>query len=213
MTQQQKDIAMNLLRIEAVKINAKNPFTWSSGLRSPIYCDNRLLLSYPDVRDTVCEAFVKSASDWSGYDVIGGVATAGIPHGALLADRMKLPFVYVRSSAKAHGRKNQIEGKLNPGSNVLLIEDLISTGGSSLKAAHAIEEAGSRVMGILAIFSYGFDIAEQASVDANIPFRTLITLDHLLQAAAQSGNISKQDVELIGEWRKNPKTWSETITQ
>ena len=212
MTHKQNEIAAHLLRIGAVKINAKNPFTWSSGLKSPIYCDNRLLLSYPEVREQVCEAFVEVANNWLGHDVIGGVATAGIPHGALVADRLKKPFIYVRSAAKKHGRQNQIEGKLDSEQSVLLIEDLISTGGSSLKAAEAVNATGARVVGILAIFSYGFDIAKKASLEADIPFRTIITLDDLLNSASESGEINVEERKMIAEWRNQPQTWSERIT-
>ncbi len=204
-------IASHLLRIGAVKINAKNPFTWSSGMKSPMYCDNRLLLSYPAVRGAVRQAFVEAALNWHEFDVVGGVATAGIPHGVLLADALEKPFIYVRSKAKAHGRQNQIEGQLKEGASVLLIEDLISTGGSSIRAAQAIEATGAHVIGVLAIFSYGFDEAQKAFDDAGIPFRTLITLDDLLKQALHTG-MSSEDVELVRTWRLNPKSW-ETQTR
>ncbi len=207
MTHKQHKIAAHLLRIGAVKINAKNPFTWSSGMKSPIYCDNRLLLSYPEVRTEVQEAFVQAALNWHHFDVIGGVATAGIPHGVLVADALRKPFIYVRSSAKGHGKRNQIEGHLETGSSVLLIEDLISTGGSSLKAVEAIRQFGSEVAGVMAIFSYGFDISEQSFNEASVPFRTLITLDDLLQVASTSGEITKDDIELISAWRMTPDNW------
>ena len=209
MTKSANHIAAHLLRIGAVKINAKNPFVWSSGLKSPIYCDNRLLLSYPEVRTQVQQAFVAAALNWHPFDVVGGVATAGIPHGVLVADALRKPFIYVRSKPKGHGRQNQIEGDLKPGSQVLLIEDLISTGGSSIRAAKAVKEAGSEVSGILAIFSYGFDLSQRAFNDADIPFRTLITLDDLLEAAQLSGSITPQEKELIMSWRLEPEAWAE----
>jgi orotate phosphoribosyltransferase len=210
MTHKKNKIATHLLEIEAVKINAKNPFTWSSGIKSPIYCDNRLLLSYPEIRSEVREAFVEAALNWHHFDVIGGVATAGIPHGVLVADALRKPFIYVRGSAKSHGRQNQIEGHLNPGSRVLLIEDLISTGGSSLKAVEAVRQAGSDVMGVMAIFTYGFDVATNAFEKATVPFRTLITLDDLLEAATHRGGLSREDRELISAWRLSPEDWPET---
>ena len=207
MTHKKNKIATHLLEIEAVKINAKNPFTWSSGIKSPIYCDNRLLLSYPEVRTEVQQAFVEAALQWHQFDVIAGVATAGIPHGVLVADVLNKPFIYVRSSAKSHGRQNQIEGFLASGSKVLMIEDLISTGGSSLKAAEAVRAAGSEVVGVMAIFSYGFDIAVRAFDQASVPFRTLITLDDLLNAAAHHGGLTQEDRELVAAWRLSPGDW------
>lgn len=207
MLRTQTQIASHLLRIGAVKINAKSPFTWSSGMKSPIYCDNRLLLSYPQIRNEVKAAFVDVSGKWHSHDVIGGVATAGIPHGALLADAVEKPFIYVRSAPKSHGRQNRIEGHMDSGSRVLLIEDLISTGGSSLRAAEAIRAAGSEVIGILAIFSYGFEVADQASKEAGIPFRTLITLDDLLEAAGEMGTLSSDDIGLINNWRTDPNNW------
>lgn len=208
MTHKKNSIASRLLEIEAVKINAKNPFTWSSGMKSPIYCDNRLLLSYPEVRTEVQEAFVEAVANWQEFDVVAGVATAGIPHGVLLADAINKPFIYVRSAAKNHGRQNQIEGYLKPGSRVLMIEDLISTGGSSLKAVEAVRLTGSTVVGVMAIFSYGFEVALQAFEQASVPFQTLITLDDLLDAAAQDDGLSPMDRNLIAAWRLAPAEWS-----
>jgi len=211
MSKTQIEIAEHLLRIKAVKIQPNDPFTWSSGLRSPIYCDNRLLLSYPQVRELVKNAFVEAANHFDDVDVIGGVATAGIPHGALMADAMSKPFIYVRAKAKGHGRQNKIEGHLEKGQRVLLIEDLISTGGSSLKAVDALVEHGVDVVGVLAIFSYGFDIADQAFHNASIPFRTLTSLDHLIDAA-EKGGLSKSDTDLVRSWRKDPKAWGKAIS-
>ncbi len=210
MNSKAEQIAHQLLQIGAVRLNVKEPFTWSSGLRSPIYCDNRLLLSYPEIRTLVRDMFVEAALNWHSFDCVAGVATAGIPHGTLLADQLNKPFIYVRSSAKGHGRRNQIEGRLVPGSEVLLIEDLISTGGSSLKAAQAVQESGSKVMGVLAIFSYGFYLAHKAFNEAKVPFRTLITLDNLLHAA-KNGGLSPTDIDLIRTWRMDPKGWSNRV--
>ena len=211
MTYRSNHIAAHLLRIGAVKINAKNPFTWSSGLKSPIYCDNRLLLSYPEVRTAVQAAFVEAALNWHHFDVVGGVATAGIPHGVLVADALKKPFIYVRSKPKAHGRQNQIEGHLHEGAAVLLIEDLISTGGSSIRAAEAIIASGGNVSGVLAIFSYGFELAQRGFDNAGIPFRTLITLDDLLEAAQSTGSISPDEKQLIMSWRMKPEQWAQNV--
>ncbi|KAI9551193.1 hypothetical protein GHT06_007052 [Daphnia sinensis] len=159
-----QEVAKNLLQINAVKLSPQNPFTWASGIKSPIYCDNRITLSYPSVRDFIIQAFVEKAQKFEPFDIVAGVATAGIPHGALIADRMKKPFIYIREKAKSHGRQNQIEGIIHEGAKVLVIEDLISTGGSSIKAVEAAREAGCEVVGVLAIFSYGFEKAERMSV-------------------------------------------------
>lgn len=151
------EVAQHLLRIKAVKLNLQDPFTWASGMLSPIYCDNRVALSYPDTRNFLKRCLAHAAAGFGSIDAVAGVATAGIAHGVLLADILQLPFAYVRAEAKGHGRRNQIEGDLAPGSRVLLVEDLISTGGSSLKAADALREAGCEVAGVLAIFQYGFE--------------------------------------------------------
>jgi orotate phosphoribosyltransferase len=202
-----KKIADHLLRIQAVKLSPDAPFTWASGILSPIYCDNRVVLSYPKVRKFVIKAFKKKAKKFEGVDVIAGVATAGIPHGALLAEAMGLPFIYIRSSAKSHGRQNLIEGELKSGQRVLVIEDLISTGGSCLKAVAAVREAGGEVAGVLAIFSYGFEEATTAFAAANCPFKTLSNYNILVKSAAKKGYIAPEAMETLEKWRENPKGW------
>lgn len=202
-------VADRLLQIKAIKLSPQKPFTWASGLKSPIYCDNRVLLSFPAIRDFIIEQFVNQAKQFHGVDTIAGVATAGIPHGALIADRLNLPFVYVRSKAKAHGRQNLIEGLLKPGSNVLVIEDLISTGGSSLKAVEALREAEAKVVATLAIFTYSFEQAQLAFEQAQCPFQTLSNYEALLQQAIQKAYISAEEVSTLRSWRLNPQLWSE----
>ncbi len=203
-------IARQLLKIKAVKLSVVNPFTWASGMRSPIYCDNRIVLSHPEARNMVKNGFVQMALAFGGFDVVAGVATAGIPHGALLADALNLPFVYVRDKPKSHGRQNQIEGELQPGQSVLVIEDLISTGGSSMKAIDALQEAGATVVGILAIFTYGFQEASDLFERRNIPMQTLADYDRLLQEALDLNYISTSDLESLKIWRRDPKNWFTT---
>ena len=153
----EKQVAQNLLQIKAIKLSPQNPFTWASGMRSPIYCDNRITLSYPEARNLIKMSFAKLASSFAGIDMIAGVATAGIAHGALLADQLNLPFCYVRSSPKEHGRQNQIEGEIHQEASILVVEDLISTGSSSLDVVHLLREKGYQVAGVIAIFDYGFE--------------------------------------------------------
>ena len=200
-------IATHLLQINAIKLSPQNPFTWASGIQSPIYCDNRITLSYPAVRKSIVDAFVEKSKTMPAFDIIAGVATAGIPHGALLAYALDVPFIYVRSKPKAHGRQNQIEGELKEGQRVLVIEDLISTGGSSLKAVEAVREAGGNVTSALAIFSYGFEQATQAFADAACPFDTLSNYDALLEVAIATNYVKPDEVERLKAWRKNPKAW------
>lgn len=206
------DIAEKLLQINAIKLNPHNPFTWASGMRSPIYCDNRLSLSFPDARNLVVEAFVENAAAYEGIDAIAGVATAGIPHGTLLADRLGIPFIYVRSSAKAHGRKNQIEGFVQGGEKVLVIEDLISTGGSVLKAVDALKEAGCEIAAVLAIFTYNLPVAENNFKSADVEYVTLSNYDVLLEKAVEKKYIDSEALASLKEWKKNPSQWSENFT-
>ena len=206
------EIARKLLQINAIKLSPQKPFTWASGLQSPIYCDNRIALSYPEIRSFIIDSFVEKAQVLTGYNLIAGVATAGIPHGALLADRLNLPFVYVRSKAKGHGRQNQIEGYIAPNSKALVIEDLISTGGSCLKATDALKEAGCQISSVLAIFTYGFEQATSAFAEAGIPFDTLSHYDDLIDAAVSTNYIDKNQVETLKRWRKDPKLWSEGVS-
>jgi orotate phosphoribosyltransferase len=202
-----KIIAQKLLEVKAVKLSPSDPFTWASGIKSPIYCDNRITLSFPKVRDLIIKGFVKESVNFGDFDIVGGIATAGIPHGALLADRLNKPFIYVRDKPKGHGRQNQIEGNIKAGDRVLLIEDLISTGGSSLKSVEAIREVGANVVGVLAIFSYNFDEAGNAFSDANCKLITLSDYDILIMEAIKEKYISIEHQNTLVEWRKNPKTW------
>ncbi len=202
-------VARRLLEAGAVKLSPRDPFTWASGLRSPIYCDNRVLLSYPGIRREIVVALRRSAGAVEAVDGIAGVATAGIPHGALLADRLDLPFVYIRSSAKEHGRRNQIEGRLEPGKSYLVVEDLISTGGSSLRAIEALRGAGGRVAGALAIFTYEFPAAARAFDRAEVPLTTLSGYSALLAEAKEAGTITPAEAETLARWRQDPRAWSE----
>ena len=202
-----KKVAEKLLQINAVKLSPQNPFTWASGIKSPIYCDNRLTLSFPNVRDYIVKSFVRKSGQFEPFDIVAGVATAGIPHGVLLADRLKKPFIYVREKPKAHGRQNQIEGILIVGSRVLIIEDLISTGGSSVKAVEAVREAGGIVVGVLAIFSYGFEKANQAFKEADCAFDTLTNYETLLSQAIENQYVKKEELNTLKAWRQAPEKW------
>jgi len=203
----QSEVARNLLKIRAVKLSPREPFTWASGLLSPIYCDNRVALSYPEQRTFLKKCLAEKSTFFGPFDVVAGVATAGIPHGVLLADLLELPFVYVRSGAKDHGRRNQIEGELHPGQRVLVIEDLISTGGSCLAAVDALHDAGAEVAGVLAIFQYGFDKATVAFANKGVAFQTLTNYDALVQEAVRTGYVSQDDLKTLSEWRENPDGW------
>ncbi len=208
MSQIEKEIAKDLLQCRAVILEPSEPFTWASGWRSPIYCDNRITLSYPDIRDRIKSAFVEVIkTSFPGADVIAGVATGAIAIGALVAEALQLPFVYVRASAKGHGRKNLIEGRLEVGRRVMVVEDLISTGGSSLKAVEALREAGSEVLGMAAIFSYGFAVSEEAFRNANVELRTLSNYDSLIGIARESAYVKEEQVALLEQWRKDPSAW------
>ncbi|MEM6963768.1 MAG: orotate phosphoribosyltransferase [Bacteroidota bacterium] len=201
------EVAKRLLQIKAIKLNPQNPFTWASGIQSPIYCDNRLILSHPNIRDYVIYCLEKKALNMPDFDVIAGVATSGIAFGALVADRLKKPMVYVRSKAKAHGRQNLIEGYLEGTEKVLVIEDLISTGGSSLKAVEALTTAGCTVVGVHAIFSYGFAEATTAFAAAECPFQTLTNYQDLLQEALKSKYINEENLASLSQWSKAPADW------
>lgn len=204
----EKEVAKQLMQIKAIKLNPQNPFTWASGRKSPIYCDNRLLLSYPNVRKYIKQSLVEKSKDYQ-FNMIAGVATAGIPHGALLADALDMPFVYVRSKAKAHGRQNMIEGELRGNERVLVIEDLISTGGSCLQAVDALETVGCRIDGVMAIFTYGFAEAERRFAEADCKFSTLSNYDVLLEEALACDYINSDDIKRLKDWRKDPVAWSE----
>jgi len=197
-----------LLQINAIKLNPKNPFTWASGWQSPIYCDNRLILSFPAIRNFVREEFSKHIEKEFGKpDVIAGVATGAIGIGVLVAEYMGLPFVYVRPEPKKHGRQNQVEGFLQKGQNVVVVEDLISTGNSSLLAVEALKEAGANIKGMVAIFTYGFDISKENFKNANIELNTLADYNNLLELAVAKNYISEIELKTLQEWRESPSTW------
>lgn len=209
---QNKDVALktaeSLLQIKAIKLQPENPFTWASGWKSPIYCDNRLTLSFPQIRSELKVEFAKQIQELYGKpDYIAGVATGAIAIGVLVAEYLNVPFIYVRDKAKGHGRQNQIEGFLKPGSNVVVIEDLISTGGSSLKAVDVLQEVGAHVLGMMAIFTYDFPVAQENFDKANVRLNTLSDYNHLLEQASQQGTISNESVEMLKEWRKDPSVW------
>ncbi|WJQ01323.1 orotate phosphoribosyltransferase [Geobacillus stearothermophilus] len=202
------DIAAKLLQIGAVALQPNEPFTWSSGLKSPIYCDNRLTLAYPDVRCLIADGLAELIrTQFPEADLIAGTATAGIPHAAWVSERLELPMCYVRSQAKAHGKGKQIEGKAEPGQRVVVIEDLISTGGSSLTAVRALKEAGCEVLGVAAIFTYGLDKAKQAFAAENLPAYTLTDYDTLIETAVRLGAVSEHDLATLRKWRENPEEW------
>jgi len=201
-------VAAALLDIQAIKLNISSPFTWASGWKSPIYCDNRLSLSYPEVRTMIRNALADVIrKEYPQTEAIAGVATAGIPQGALVADQLELPFIYVRSKPKGHGMENMIEGKITSGQKVVLIEDLVSTGGSSLKAAKALIDAGFTVLGMAAIFTYGFDVARKNFDEAGIPLTCLSSYSHLLDEALQQGYINEEHLGSLNTWRKDPSGW------
>jgi len=204
-----RTVAGYLLQSKAIILEPAKPFTWASGWKSPIYCDNRITLSYPEVRDYIKKAFTELiGSHFPGPDAIAGVATGAIAQGALVADHLDLPFVYVRPSAKRHGRQNLIEGRIEPGQKVVVVEDLISTGGSSLKAVEALREAGVVVMGMVAIFSYGFQAAADNFKKAEVDLITLTDYHTLIEMALQSGYIKEGQVELLKQWRSAPAEWN-----
>lgn len=202
-------VAEFLLQIKAIKLNVAQPFEWASGWKSPIYCDNRKTLSYPNIRTYIRQSYSQAILEVFGKpDVIAGVATGGIAQGALVAQELGVPFIYVRPTAKGHGLGNQIEGYFEPGQNVVLIEDLISTGGSSLKAVEALKEAGCVVKGLVAIFTYGFALAEENFKKAECPFITLSNYDFLIEQALNSNYVTEEDLASLREWKENPSVWS-----
>ena len=203
-----KAFAAKLLRIKAIKLQPNNPFTWASGWKSPFYCDNRKTLSYPELRNYVKLEIVHAVLEkFPEVEAIAGVATGAIPQGALVADALNLPFVYVRSKPKDHGLENLIEGELKPGMKVVVIEDLISTGGSSLKAVEAIRNNACEVIGMVASYTYGFPVAKKAFKEANVDLVTLTDYEHVVAEALETGYIADSDVELLNEWRKDPAHW------
>ncbi|MDB5227730.1 MAG: Orotate phosphoribosyltransferase [Bacteroidota bacterium] len=202
-------LAEYLLQIKAIQLSPDAPFIWASGLKSPVYCDNRKLLSYPEVRNFVKEGLISLVNEYFPLtECIAGVATAGIPHGAIVADALNLPFIYVRSKPKEHGLTNTIEGDLKHGQRVLVVEDTISTGGSSLKAVDDLRAAGAEVNGMIAIYKYNFESAHQKFEDAGIILKTLTNYNFLLQVAEQNGYITKDELETLNSWHTNPKEWN-----
>ena len=197
-----------LLQIKAIKLDIANPFTWSSGLKSPIYCDNRITLSFPKIRTYIRQEFVKIINEEFGsVDVIAGVATGGIAQGALVAQELGLPFVYIRSSQKKHGLTNQIEGIVESGQSVIIVEDLISTGKSSLNAANALREAGCNIKGMVAIFTYDLTIAKENFEKADCKLITLSDYNFLIRKAVETNYINESDIQSLVRWRENPKKW------
>jgi orotate phosphoribosyltransferase len=203
-----KKTAELLLQINAIKLKPENPFTWASGWKSPIYCDNRILLSYPAIRNFVKEEMAKIVEELYGRpDVIAGVATGAIGMGALVADVMGLPFIYVRPEPKSHGRKNQVEGHLEAHQTVVVIEDLISTGMSSLNAVDALLDQQAQIKGMIAVFTYGFQVAEQNFTAKNITLHTLSNYEFLIEQASETGYIKEDQLATLMEWRKDPSQW------
>lgn len=205
----EKIFAGKLLKVKAIKLQPDNPFTWASGWKSPFYCDNRKTLSYADLRTFVKTELSRVVlENFEEVDAIAGVATGAIAQGALVADALNLPFVYVRSKPKDHGLENLIEGELKPGMKVVVIEDLISTGGSSLKAVEAIRNNGCEVVGMVASYTYGFDVAKKAFEDANVKLITLTNYEAVLEVALQIGYITEGHIEMLNNWRKDPAHWN-----
>lgn len=203
-----KDFAARLLQVNAIKLQPNDPFTWASGWKSPFYCDNRRTLSFPQLRSFIKLELTHAVLEhFPQADAVAGVATGAIAQGALVADALQLPFVYVRSKPKDHGLESLIEGDLKAGQKVVVIEDLISTGGSSLKAVEAIRKAGCEVVGMVAAYTYGFSVAEEAFKAADVKLVTLTDYEHVVQKAVETGYIAKEDVVLLNEWRLNPAEW------
>jgi orotate phosphoribosyltransferase len=208
MTNVEKAIAQSLLEIKAVKLSPNEPFTWASGWNSPIYCDNRITLSYPAIRKQIYQSFAKLiAEKYPEADLIAGVATGAIAHGVLVAEEMQKQFIYVRSAPKGHGLGNQIEGRYTKGQKVVVVEDLISTGGSSLSAVEALRQAGVEVLGMVAIFTYGFATAQENFEKANVAIDTLSNYNALIDAALESGYVKENELNDLKEWRLAPDKW------
>jgi orotate phosphoribosyltransferase len=210
----EQKVAEFLLQIKAIKLQPNNPFTWASGWKSPIYCDNRITLSHPTIRTYIRQKLASLIQEeYGAVSVIAGVATAGIPQGVLIAQELGLPFIYVRSAPKGHGRGNLIEGEFSEGQRVVVVEDLISTGKSSLQAVEALREAGLEVAGLVAIFTYGFDAATENFKDARCRFSTLCDYSVLINYAVEHNFVSEDDLRLLRQWRENPAEWGDSIHQ
>ncbi len=208
MEDMQFEVAKQLLAIDTIKIQPEAPFTWASGWKAPIYCDNRKVLSFPETRKFICRQFTKLAREkYPDAEVIAGVATGAIAHGVLVAEALNLPFIYIRSKPKGHGLENLIEGDLQPGAKVVIIEDLVSTGSSSLAAAVAVRNYGAEVLGMLAIFTYNFPQAARNFEEAGIELTTLSDYNTLLKIAHEEGEINDAQLTSLGNWRKNPESW------
>ena len=204
----EKNVAKALLDIKAVLLRPETPFTWASGWKSPIYCDNRRVLSYPEIRENICRWMADIIKEkYPEVEVIAGVATGAIAHGYLVAHMLGKPFCYVRPKPKDHGTGSQVEGILEPGAKVVIVEDLISTGMSSLAAKNALENAGSDILGMVAIFSYNFNHARKAFEDSNVELTTLSNYDTLVEVASEIGYIKPSEIEVLKEWRFSPSTW------
>jgi len=204
----ESQIAEYLLQSKAIKLNATNPFTWASGWNSPIYCDNRITLSYPLIRKFIRDQFIEIIhSKYQECDLIAGVATGAIAQGALVAEKMDLPFVYVRPEPKKHGRENLIEGEIKKGQKAVVIEDLISTGGSSLKAVESLRASGVEVLGMVAIFTYGFEVAIKNFIESNCSLDSLGNYDSMLEIALKMDYIEEKYLNILKTWRQNPSTW------
>jgi orotate phosphoribosyltransferase len=207
-----KKLASYLLQSKAIIIDPATPFIWASGWKSPVYCDNRKTLSYPEIRRFIRDSFVQLIQDhFDKPDMIAGVATGAIAHAALVAEKMDLPFIYVRSSQKSHGTGNMIEGDPSMGKTVVVIEDLVSTGGSSLKAVEVLRETGLKVMGMLAVFTYGFPVAKENFKNADVPLTTLCDYNTLIEEAIQTGYISSGSLDTLSEWRQDPGNWKPAL--
>lgn len=204
----EREIADSLLQIKAIKLDPANPFTWASGWKSPIYCDNRKTLSYPKVRKQIYKGFVKLISEkYPEAELFAGVATGAIAHGVLAAEEAGMPFIYVRSAPKSHGMTNQVEGEYKPGAKVVVIEDLVSTGGSSLNAVQALRDAGCEVLGMVAIFTYGFPDAEENFAKAGVKLDTLSNYEAMIELATERGYVNPDELETLREWRRDPANW------
>jgi len=204
------ELAQKLLQIKAIKLSPSEPFTWASGIKSPIYCDNRITLSYPEIRTFVKIALSTLSEQLEDYDTVAGVATAGIAHGALIADYIKKPFIYVRSKAKGHGRENLIEGDFTRAKKVLVVEDLISTGGSSIQAVEALRAEGIEVVGVIALFSYEFEKAKKNFEAANCPYLTVSGYSTMLTQAKKTNYITDEEYATLQDWSKDPSGWFDT---
>ena len=206
----EKAVAEKLLQVGAVKLSPAEPFTWASGWKSPIYCDNRKVLSFPYVRDFIKSEMCNVIFEQFGEaDMLAGVATAGIPWGAMAADQLKLPYIYVRPKPKEHGLGNQIEGAYEPTNKILVIEDLISTGKSSLQVVDVLRKAGLQVIGMVSIFNYGFNIADEAFNKANVPFKSLTNYASMIDLAVEKGIVDPSTQDLLMQWRESPSTWNQ----